>query len=557
MRSDYKNLYLVINKYTGKSKKLFLLSFFMLIATTVFGFLQPLLIQCITDRGIIQLDMQSLFISLLILGGVVLGNQLVDICQTFLFLHIHNNIYTSMFGDAFHKLLHLNKRYFEDKSSAEVLNVLQFDVSQVSSLGDRTVIASVGYIFRFFSGLVGLFLISWQLSLVILMMVPIKFIVVSRLSKKRSDIMEETMETTRVFSKWFGDNQNGIDEIKLWNLYKEKIETFHHKVWKIIKTQRKGVVVDILNSFSESMLEWCVTLAIYGLGGLMVYLGKMTVGAVFAFVSYSWYITYSVTFLLNFRMMLSRIIPSANRLSNFFNMSSETNVGQQDTQNSNPSIELIHVSFEFEKGQPILKDINLKINPGEKIAIVGKNGSGKTTLIGLLLRFFQPTQGSILMDGTNIENVMLDSYRNLFAVVSQNPYLFIGNIIENIDLKGNATPDKLNEVLSVSGVADLIKKKLKGRETPIGNNGARLSGGEKQKIAVARALLKDAPIIILDEATSNFDNESNAFLHDMVINHMSGETVISITHRYEDMHDMDRVYCLVDGKLEEYVEGMK
>ena len=148
-------------------------------------------------------------------------------------------------------------------------------------------------------------------------------------------------------------------------------------------------------------------------------------------------------------------------------------------------------------------------------------------------------------------SLSLNEYRSMFSVVSQEPYLFLGDIAGNIDLTGQALPGQVSAAMEASGVADYIGRMPEGMKTLIGRNGARLSGGEKQKLAVARALLKDAPIVILDEATSGFDVESDAYLHDVIVNQMAGKSVIMITHHYNNLKGLDRVYRLEDGRIVE------
>lgn len=153
------------------------------------------------------------------------------------------------------------------------------------------------------------------------------------------------------------------------------------------------------------------------------------------------------------------------------------------------------------------------------------------------------------MNGKNAQVYSLNSYRDLFSVVSQEPYLFLGNIAENIDLAGTAKEESIEAAMETSGVSEYLQRMPNGEKTQIGQNGGRLSGGEKQKLAVARALLKDAPIVILDEATSGFDVESDTYLHDVIVNEMQRKTVIMITHHYQNLEGMDRIYRLESGKM--------
>ena len=542
-------------RYLLPYKKAFVVVGLTLVLSTVIGFLQPLVIQRITDSGMMEQDMGVIVTSALFLAVLVLGNQAIDLLQTRIFADVHNASYYSIFHQVFEKLLHLKKSYFEDKNSAEILSFLQMDVSQVSSITDRYTVLSVSYVFRILSGLIGLFLISWPLALVVLCMVPVKFLLVRGLSKRQEKAMDEMIESSRDFSRWFGDDLNGVDEIKLWDLFQSRDKVFREKQEKVLQVEKKSTMIGSWNTFWEVLLEWSVTIFLYILGGWLICTGTLTIGAVFAFVSYSGYVTGPVSALINLKMYFARIFPSARRLFQFLDMEMEPDSGTKSLTRCPPKLAFQNVAFRYEEGRPILQGVSFSVEPGEKVAIIGQNGSGKSTILNLLLRFYEPNSGQILADGVDVQEISLQEYRSLFSVVSQEPYLFLGDILENVDLQGDAVPEKLQAALRDSGVEGYLPRMPEKEQTQIGRNGARLSGGEKQKLAVARALLKDAPVVILDEATSGFDVESDAYLHDVILHEMKEKTVIMITHHYHNLEGMDRVYRLEEGKLTETTEN--
>ena len=549
MKQETKHLLRRTLCYLLPYKREFLVVGLTLVLSTVIGFLQPLVIQRITDSGMMQRDMAVILSSALLLALLVLGNQAIDLLQTRIFADVHNASYYAIFHQVFEKLLHLKKSYFEDKNSAEILSFLQMDVSQVSSVTDRYTVLSVSYVFRIVSGLIGLFLISWKLALIVLCMVPVKFLLVRGLSKRQEQAMDEMIESSRDFSRWFGDDLNGVDEIKLWDLFQSRDQVFREKQEKVLGVQKRTTMIGGWNSFWEMLLEWSVTILLYVLGGWLICAGSLTIGAVFAFVSYSGYVTGPVSALINLKMYFARIFPSARRLFRFLDMETELDAGTSPLKGWLPKLEFRNVEFWYEEERPILQGVTFSVEPGEKVAIIGQNGSGKSTILNLLLRFYEPKAGQILADGVDVQDISLEEYRGLFSVVSQEPYLFLGNILENVDLQGDADPDQLAAALRASGVESYLPRLPEKERTQIGRNGARLSGGEKQKLAVARALLKDASVVILDEATSGFDVESDAYLHDVILHQMQGKTVIMITHHYHNLEGMDQVWRLEGGKV--------
>ncbi|NBI19015.1 ABC transporter ATP-binding protein [Neglecta sp. 59] len=240
-------------------------------------------------------------------------------------------------------------------------------------------------------------------------------------------------------------------------------------------------------------------------------------------------------------MHFARIMPSARRLFQFLDTETEWASGKDMVENRPPRLEFRDIQFRYEENRLILQGINFTVEPGEKVAIIGQNGSGKSTILNLLLRFYQPNAGHVLADGKDVSSLSLEDYRSLFSVVSQEPYLFLGNILQNVDLSESAKADELESALKESGVASYIVRMPDGEKTQIGRDGAKLSGGEKQKLAVPRALLKDAPVVILDEATSGFDIESDAYLHDVIVNKMQGKSVVMITHHYNNLEGAGKV----------------
>ena len=537
--------------YLKPYKKSFLFIGITLIISTVVGFLQPLVIRQITDEGMLQKDMAIIIQAAAYLAGLVTIDQLISLVQARIFADMHNDAQYRIFHQVFEKLLHLKKSYFEDKNNAEILSYLQMDVSQVSSVTDQYIVITVSYVFKIISGLIGLFIISWRLAFVVLAMVPIKFLLVKILSRRQEKAMEAMIEKSRDFSRWFGDNLGGIDEIKLWNLFKSKDKSFKEKQREVLRLQKRGTMISAYNTFFEILLEWSVTILLYILGDFLICSNALTIGAVFAFVSYSSYVTGPAAMMINIKMYLARIAPSAKRLFSFLDMQEERDFGKSQIDLINPpSIAFKNVAFSYTEERKILNGATFKMEPGEKVAIIGSNGSGKSTILNLLLRFYEPLDGTVLINGQAAGDIELEDYRALFSVVSQNPYLFLGNVRDNVDLICDADPARYNDALKASGADSFIARLPEHENTQIGQNGARLSGGEKQKLAVARALLKDAPVVILDEATSGFDVESDSYLHDVLLNNMEGKSVLMITHHYHNLEGMDKIYRLSGGTLE-------
>lgn len=519
-----------------------------LLMSAVVTFLQPLLISKLTDLGLLKVDIAVItYLTLSILFLVVIG-ELITIFQSYVFISVHNSFYLALSSRCFEKIMKLKVTYFTNRNSAEIIENVRNDISNVSLVTDEIFGITIGYFFTVISGLIGLLIISWKLTVIVILIVPLKYIIVNWFSKITRKLTEERLEKLGFFTKWYSDNINGIKEIKLWELYGKKKKIFEKKQKELLNIYKKETILRSWNSGIEGILGWIITGLLYILGGIQMAKGELSLGGVIAFVTYSSYVTSPIMVLLNLRLLASTIIPSARRLFQMLELEEEADCGKIKF-HGDIDIEYKHVFYAYEEGKDILKDINIKIAPGEKIAIIGKNGSGKTTFLNLLLRFLEPQSGEIVLGGGRISDISMKEYRNLFAVVDQAPYLFSGSIKENIDLDRKSDQDIFEEICEKSGVGKFVSKMPEKEESLIGENGAKLSGGEKKKIAVARALLKKAPIVILDEATAGYDNESDEDLIDFLIHHMQGKTLIVITHTYRQLKSMDRVYQIENGKL--------
>lgn len=533
-----------------KPYKLYLAAILLcLIASSGIVFLQPLLISRLTDQGLLEMNLSVTVKMTLLIFLLVVAGEFISLLQSWMFVHIHNAFYFSLISRGFQKLMRLKISYFTEKSSAEIIDNMRVDTSNAALITDQFLGFAIEYLFRIASSLVGLFVISWRLTLIVMLIVPVKCAIVSLFSKKTRKWTQERLEKLSDFTGWFSENVGGIKEIKLWGLYQKRWEEFQRRQQELLNLHQKESLLESVNNSIEAALSWGVTGLLYILGGMQIIEGRLSLGGVFAFISYSGYVTNPIMALLNLRIFFSTIIPSAKRLFQIFELEEEPDAGKlKMDQAYGAQIEYRKVSYAYENGRSVLKGVDIKIAQGEKIAIVGENGSGKTTFLNLLLRFLEPQDGEITVNGININEIEADSYRELFAVVDQAPYLFSKTVRENIDLDSRTDQEAFLKACEKSGADKFIAKLPKKEDSVIGQNGSMLSGGERKKIAVARAMAKEAPIIVLDEATAGYDGESDAQLHDFLIHQTEGKTLIVITHNREHLEGMDRVYCLENGK---------
>lgn len=543
------NLYKDIN--LPKSK--ILLSLISITLIAVLSFFQPLVIKDITDSGLILRNVSVITSSVLILLLIVLSSQLIAVYQAQCFATIHSQVKIGLLDRALSKLLRLKLDFFTFRDTAEITNSLQTDIEQVASIVDSSFVYTATGFTRVLSGLVGLSFISWKLMLVVMLFVPIKILLVKRFSKYRQSQTSMRIKEFRTFFSKFGDTLNGIKEIKLWNLYKIKSQEVITQYKKIVRLNEKGVYTNALKSFFDTLLEWSLTGILYILGGFLLIKGELSVGSLVAFLTYSSYVTIPISSIINIRYHLAQIYPSAIRLCDFFCEEEEqiNEFKKYESITTNLEIEFNNVSFGYAPHETVLDHANLVIPTGTKIAVIGANGSGKTTLTNLLLRFVSPSYGKITIGGVNIADFELTKYRDLFGVVSQESYFFCDTILNNIDLTHLKPLCQSVTALYKSDSESFVKNLPDEFDTRVGHNATTLSGGQKQKLSLARIIIKDAPIIILDEANSGLDIDSNRNLQKILTQEFAHKTVIMITHRLENLKYMDDVYQISSGKIEQ------
>lgn len=534
-------------------KKYFLIVFICLVGTSFMTFLQPLIIREITDYGLVKKNLSNIILFSIILLFVSIINQGISLLMRKMFVNIHNGLYFSLYKKVYFKIDRLKLSFFAEKSNTEILNILENDIKNISSIVDQVASFSLSSILQVVGGIVGLMLLDWHLAILILLLIPLKFVIVNYFSVKKDVLYKKLIENSRIFSKWFGDCINGIREMKLWNLFSVKCDEFEKLQEKIMTSYSENMMLDEYNLRARALIDAFTNSALYILSGLLIVQGKFTIGGAFAFITYTGYVVSPISFLVNIKYYFAQIKPSAQRFFSFIdqeeeNRSCEKNI-KQDFEDTDTILETKDIWYGYDIKRTVLSGINMKIKSGEKVAIIGENGSGKSTLLDIISGFIQPDYGEIKLNGVSIKEMGIVELRKKIAVVCQKPYLFDGTIENNINLDGTRTPEEVVNVCKITGITQFINKFEEGYSQRIGQDGAKLSGGERQKIALARALLKDAELIILDEVTSGFDKKSDKALSELLYNQMQNKTVIVVTHKYEEIEGFDKIYKLENGKL--------
>lgn len=541
-REAVRKLLALLKDYT----KIISIIFGCLLISTVLNLCVPLLSRRIMDDGFIGGNKELLIKLVLCSLMVYLVISVIDIIKEKNRINISAKIQYSLSEQAFSHLMKMKASYFNNKNYAEILNNINVDIGNMTSIADEGVFFVVTQAFSMTGGVIGLFILNWRMTILVLLFIPIKYVVMKKFAKQRKKVMDDFINDSQKYARWFGDTIGGVREVKLFGILNYKHAEFSQKQSKVVERQKKLNILSQWNNIIDITLVQILVTVIYIIGANLVFKFQLSVGSVFAFITYSAYVTGPISAILNIGYLLSGIIPSTKRYYEFMNLQEETDKGKLIKPEFG-NLKLEEVFFSYETDKPILTDVNIEIPKGSKTVLIGKNGSGKSTIINLLTRMYEPTAGQIKLKGVNIFEITLESYRNMISVVSQQIYLFNDTIRNNICIYKKVSDEVIETACKDSGLEDFLKEV--SLDYVVGQNGAMLSGGQKQKIALARALVHDKPIIIFDEVTSNTDVYSEHQINGLLHTRLKEKTVIIITHKQEILQDVDQIVMLKDGAV--------
>ncbi len=498
----------------------------------------PLISKHIMDDGFINGNRKVVMQLVAFTFILYVFNSVIAIVKEKKRLDISAKIKIFLSEQAFSHLMKLKMSYFTDKNHSEILNDINMDIANISSIADDGVFFVITQIFSMTGGIIGLFIIDYRMTLLVLLFIPIKYFIMKFFAKKQKIYMDNFISASQNYAHWFGDSIGGVKEVKLFDLFEQKHKEFWEKQNYLVNKQKQ------MNVIIDSIMVQTLSSILYIVGADLVFNFRLSVGSVFAFITYSSYVTEPISAVLNIGYLLSGIIPSTKRYYEFMELAEEE-YDKGITVPKKGDICFENVSFSYEKSKTILNGLNFTFRQGSKTALIGRNGIGKTTILNLVTRMYEPLSGKISLDGKDISLIDLAGYRSMISVISQQIYLFNDTIKNNICLYKNISNDVIAKACKDSGLGDFINEV--SFNYIVGENGAMLSGGQKQKIALARALISDSPIIILDEATSNVDAYSEQQINDLLDTRFKDKTVIIITHKKDILRKVDKIILIHDG----------
>lgn len=487
-------------------------------------------------------------IPLLMFGAAVVRGFGSIIGETFI-SRVSFNVVFNIRQALFSQVLALPSGYYDQHSQGHVISRITFTVAQLRDTGTDALRAVIQDGLKVIVFLGAMLWLNWQLTLLFLATIPILSLVVvfssSRFRRISRRIQNSMGDVTHVVS----EAVSGIKVVRIFGgqkYEKNRFERFN----RINRQQNFKMAVTKVASAQINELTISIAICILI---MLLYDTQMSSGDAVAFMSWAGLLGRPIRKLSEVNAKLQRGLAAAHDVFEQLDQPVERDFGQEQLESASGEVIFERVSFAYDRGEPVLNSIDLKIAAGQTVALVGRSGSGKTTLANLIPRFYEIESGRILIDGVNIQALTLDSLRRNVALVSQQVTLFNDTLRNNVAYGTLAEDDDehLSNVLKQAHADEFIDRLVDGLDTVVGDDGVLLSGGQRQRIAIARALLKDAPILILDEATSALDNESERHIQAALETAMQGRTTIVIAHRLSTIEAADQIVVLKEGQIVE------
>lgn len=543
-----------ILKYAKPYTKSIIFAFLCLVLTSLITLLLPLIVRNMINAVVVQKStevLNSLAVDLLI----VIALQLVfAVTHNYVLGFIGNRITADFRLELFQHIQRLSLRFFQERRVGEIISRMSNDISVIQKALVTFPVALLRQTITLVGGLAIICYLNWKLTgLIILVLPPLMLFArmfgkrLRNLSSRVQDklasaivVLEEVVSSIKIVKSYTREDYEQ-------KRFQSSIETaFEAEVQKVKISSAFGPFVLFLTFLVSALLVWY--------GGHQVMQGATTPGELAAFFLYAIIIAGPIGTFVRLYTQIQESLGAVGRVYELLDSIPEIKnpEGAVVLDNIEGRIQFEKVSFGYSKTIPVLHEVTFEIKPGERVALVGPSGGGKSTVVQLLHRFFDVDAGSIRIDGTDLRRIDLKSFLEQVALVPQETLLFGGTVRENILYgKLDATQAELDRAAQSAHAYEFIQRLENGYDTVVGEKGAKLSGGERQRIAIARALLKDPKILILDEATSSLDNQSEALIQEALEVLMRGRTTLSVAHRLSTVHNADKIIVIDQGRIVE------
>ena len=547
-----------------------------ILVSAAIALVPPLLFRNIVDTAIPAGDKRQIVILTIILVVVAMGDAILSIVQRWYSSRIGEGLIYDLRVALFDKVQHMPIAFFTRTQTGALISRLNNDVVGAQTAVTGTLGSVVSNVVVLVTTLGAMLALEWRLTVLSLVVLPVFIIPARRVGVRLQDISREQMGLNASMNTQMTERFNvaGAMLVKLFGRHREEVDAFSGRASRVRDIGITGAMYGRVFFVALGLVGALGAVAIYGVGAFMVISGGITIGTLVAMAAFVQRIYQPLTGLTNARLEVMTALVSFERVFEVLDapVAIVDRLGAVDIVKPIGNIEFDHVAFRYPPGASVsiaslelagvmqgadpdtdvLVDVSLRIDAGSTVAIVGTSGAGKTTLAMLIARMYDVTGGSVRLDGNDVRDLTGVSLRAAIGVVSQDPHMFHETIKSNLlYARPNATSDEMINACKQAQIHDVIASLPDGFDTVVGERGYRLSGGEKQRLAIARLLLKDPAVMILDEATSHLDNESEVLVQQALEAAMHNRTSIVIAHRLSTIRDADRIVVLDQGRVTE------
>ena len=514
----------------------------------------PLKSKELLDDVIPNKDMDGLISLVIMVAGSIFISALTSFALTRLLSVEAQLLISKLRAKVQKQILSLPISYFDNNKSGALVSRIMNDVEGVRNLIGTGLVQLFGGTITAIISLVLLLNISPKMTLFVLTPVAIFAIIALKAFKYIRPIFRNRGVINAEVTGRLTESLGGVRVIKGFNAEAQENVNFEKGVDRLFQNVKKSLTATAIMTSSSAFLLGLASVGIMGIGGMMIIEGTLTTGDFLSFTLLLGFMIAPIIQMSNIGSQLTEAFAGLDRTEEIMNMKPEDDPEVRTVQLNeiHGDIKFDDVSFSYEEGKEVVHNISLEAKQGSVTALVGSSGSGKSTIAGLVSSFINPESGTISIDGQDLSKVSLNSYRSQLGVVLQDDFLFEGTIKENILFpRPNASEEQLQAAVQAAYVYEFTDKFDDGLDTMIGERGVKLSGGQRQRIAIARAILANPRILILDEATSNLDNESEAMIQESLGELMKGRTTIVIAHRLSTIRKADQILVIEEGKIAE------
>jgi len=546
-----------LTKEATRYKGLYVLAILSTLGLTIVNLAAPRILSTMT--GVVEKGVDEAALTIISrLAFLLLALYLLRILFRYLSNYLAHKAAWYLVGDLrsrmYNKLQSLDLGFFHDKQTGDLMSRVVNDTRDFELLYAHMIPEMITNIVTFLGVLIILLTINWKLALITCFPIPLILLSGIVFAKIVRPFFRVSQKYMGELNAQLQDSLSGLQEIQSFGQESYESERIHEKNFKQVDAMLRALRASAIFHPSVEFLSSIGTILVVFFGGYMAVKHQLSVEDIVAFILYLSLFYAPVSGLANLLESLQQSLAGAERVALVLETPSQIENAPDavDIGKVNGAIAFEHVSFHYSSNVPVLKDISFECKPGMMVALVGPTGVGKTTTAQLISRFYDPTEGRILIDGKDIKTVTLESLRHNISPVLQDTFLFNGTIAENIAYaRSDATREEIEEAAKAANIHEDILSMPEQYETKVGERGLRLSGGQKQRVAIARAILRQSPIIVLDEATASIDVHTEKQIQKAIKNITGKRTIIAIAHRLSTIKDADMILFIHEGEIVE------